>query len=292
MINGIFPPIITPFKDNQIAFDKLKMNIMHWDKTGLSGYVVMGSNGESAFLTRDEKINLVEKVKEYSSSGKIIIAGTGLDSIKETISLSNDAVKAGADYLLILTPSFYHSQMKHNELLDYFTRVADNVKAPVIIYNVPKFTNVNITADTVAALSDHKNIAGIKNSSENIADLTEIISVVPDDFSVLVGTASVIYPGLSAGASGGILALANVLPEECVYLYNSFMNGDFDTSLEMQRKLIKPNRAVTALFGVPGLKAIMDLKGYYGGPVRAPLQNLDQTLIKKIRDIFSSAGLM
>ena len=292
MIKGIFPPIITPFMNDEIAIDKLKRNITLWNKIDLSGYVVMGSNGESVFLTRKEKLILVENVKEYASDGKSIIAGTGLDSVKETISLSNDAAKAGADFVLILTPSFYHSQMKHKELLDYFTRIADNVNVPVIIYNVPKFTNVNISADTVAALAFHKNIVGLKSSSENIAELTEFISVVPRDFSVLAGTASVLYPGLIAGAVGGVLALANVCPEECVILYKYFLDGNFEQCLSFQKRLIKPNKAVTAAFGVPGLKAIMDIKGYYGGPVRSPLQNLTESEINLIRKIFQNADLL
>ncbi len=292
MIRGIFPPITTPFSNEEITFDKLKENILRWNKTGLSGYVVMGSNGESAFLTREEKIKLVEKVKKYSASEKTIIAGTGSDSVKETISLSNDAAKAGADYALILTPSFYQSQMKHKELIDYFSKVADKIKIPLLIYNVPKFTNVNISAGTVAKLAEHENITGIKNSSENIADLTEIISVVPNNFSVLVGTASVLYPGLTVGAKGGILALANAIPEECVDLYGLFIKEDFISSLKIQQRLVKPNKAVTASFGVPGLKAIMDLQGYYGGPVRSPLQNLNQDEINIIKKIFMEANLI
>jgi 4-hydroxy-tetrahydrodipicolinate synthase len=292
MITGIFPPIATPFINDEIAFEKLRENISRWNEFDLSGYVVMGSNGESVFLTRSEKIKLVESVKKYSKPGRTIIAGTGLDSIKETISLSNDTINAGADYLLILTPSFYQAQMKHDALVDYFNRVADSVKVPVIIYNVPKFTNVNIKAETVAKLAEHQNIIGIKNSSENLAELTEIISSVPNDFSVLVGTASVLYPGLGAGAAGGIMAMVNAAPGECISIYKNFIDGNYEKCLGIQKRLVKPNKAVTATYGVAGLKAAMDMMGFYGGRTRSPLQKLSGNEIEDIKQIFKEAKLL
>ena len=139
-LKGIMPPIATPFINDEVAYDKLTQNFSKWNKTGLSGFVVMGSNGESVFLTRNEKLKLVEEVKKNISDDKLLIAGTGSDSIKETISLSNEAADRGADYVLILTPSFYKSEMKPTAYIKYFSAVADKTKIPVIIYNVPKFT--------------------------------------------------------------------------------------------------------------------------------------------------------
>ena len=196
MLKGIYPPITTPFVNNEIAFDKLAENISIWNKTKLSGYVVMGSNGESAFLTRQEKLKLIENVKENAGKDKKLIAGTGSDSIKETISLTNDAAKSGADYALILTPSFFKDKMDSSAFIKYFTEVADKIDIPLIIYNVPKFTGVNIEAGAAAKLSEHKNIIGLKNSSENVAHLSEIINNATNDFVTLVGTASVLFSGL------------------------------------------------------------------------------------------------
>ena len=200
MIKGIMPPIATPFEHGEVAYDKLAQNITKWNKTGLSGYVVMGSNGEGVFLTREEKLKLVEATKKNMDTAKLLIAGTGSDSIKETILLSNDAADHGADYVLVLTPSFYKEQMKSAVFIRYFMEAADSIKVPLIIYNVPKFTGVNIEVDAVAKLAEHENIVGVKNSSENMAHTAEIIASVPKDFSVLVGTASVLYPGLAAGS--------------------------------------------------------------------------------------------
>lgn len=291
-IHGIMPPIITPFVNGELAIDKLEFNINKWNKTELSGYVVMGSNGESVFLTRDEKLKLVEAAKKFSSEDKLIIAGTGSDSIKETISLTNDAAERGADFALVLTPSFYKSEMKHASYVKYFTMVADAVKIPVIIYNVPKFTGVDIEVETVAELSMHPNIAGIKNSSENSRQNTEFVSSTKKDFAVIVGTASMIFSGTTCGAVGGIVALANIAPTECVQIQKLIENGKLNEALELQQKMIPVNKAVTAKYGVAGLKAAMDMLGYFGGEPRAPLAPLADSNKENLKNILVNAGLM
>lgn len=290
-LKGIMPPITTPFINGELAIDKLQLNIDKWNKTELTGYVVMGSNGESVFLTREEKLKLVEMTKKFASPDKLIIAGTGSDSIKETISLSNESAERGADFTLILTPSFYKSEMKHNAFIKYFTAVANAVKIPVIIYNVPKFTGVDIEAETVAKLSEHPNIAGIKNSSENVRQNHEFVSTTRKDFAVLVGTASMLYSGFTSGCAGGILALANIAPDECIRIQTLIEKGKLSKALEIQNRMIPVNKAVTAKYGVPGLKYAMDLLGYFGGEPRAPLSPLNDTGKEDLKVILSKAGL-
>lgn len=292
MLKGIFPPITTPFVNDEIAFDKLAENISKWNRTKLAGYVVMGSNGESAFLTREEKLKLIENVKKNASKDKILIAGTGSDSIKETISLTNDAAEKGADYALILTPSFFKGKMDSNSYIKYFTEVADRIEIPLIIYNVPKFTGVNIEAAPVSILARHKNIIGLKNSSENVAHLSEIINVSTDDFVTLVGTASVLFTGLCAGAAGGVLALANIAPDECIMVYNLFNEAKLKEARKLQAKLIPVNKAVTGKYGVAGLKAAMDMLGYFGGAPRAPLNKLNNNELEDLKTILSEAELL
>ncbi len=291
-LKGIMPPIATPFINDEVAYDKLAQNFSKWNKTGLSGFVVMGSNGESVFLTRNEKLKLVEEVKKNISEDKLLITGTGSDSIRETISLSNDAADRGADYALILTPSFYKSEMKPAAYIKYFSAVADRTKIPVIIYNVPKFTGVDIEAETVAKLAEHKNIVGIKNSSENIRQTTEMIDQTPKDFAVIIGTASVLYPGLDAGAVGGILALANIAPNECVQLQKFVEERKHTEALELQKKMLPVNKAITAKYGVAGLKAAMDMLGYFGGEPRAPLSVLSEPDKQQLKQILLSAHLL
>lgn len=291
-LKGIMPPITTPFINGELAIDKLEFNINKWNKTELSGYVVMGSNGESVFLTRDEKVKLVEMTKKFSSPDKLIIAGTGSDSIKETISLSNECADNGADFALVLTPSFYKTEMKHSTFIKYFTAVADAIKIPLIIYNVPKFTGVDIEAETVSKLSEHPNIVGIKNSSENVRQNNEYVSYTKDDFAVLVGTASMLYSGFTSGTVGGILALANIAPNECIQIQKLTEKGNLKEALDIQNRMIPVNKAVTVKYGVPGLKYAMDLLGYFGGEPRAPLSNLNETSKEDLKLILSRAGLL
>jgi 4-hydroxy-2-oxoglutarate aldolase len=291
-LKGIMPPIATPFINDEVAYEKLAQNFSKWNKTGLSGFVVMGSNGESVFLTRNEKLKLVEEVKKNISEDKLLIAGTGSDSIRETISLSNEAADCGADFVLILTPSFYKSEMKPAAYIKYFSAVADKTKVPVIIYNVPKFTGVDIEAETVAKLAEHKNIVGIKNSSENVRQTTEMIDQTPNDFAVIIGTASVLYPDLAAGAVGGILALANIAPNECVQIQKFVEDGKHTEALELQKRMLPVNKAITAKYGVAGLKAAMGMLDYFGGEPRAPLSVLSETDKQQLKQILVNAGLL
>ena len=275
--------------DDELAIDKLNRNIRKYERRELSGYVLFGSNGESVFLTRDEKIQIISTVREHTK--KILIAGTGLDSIKDTINLTNDASEKGADFALLITPSFFKSEMKHHTFLNYYTKVAESVMIPVIIYNVPKFTNVNIEPETIIELAMHPNIVGLKDSTENTSRISEIVANVPESFKVIVGTASVLYPGLTAGAVGGILALANIAPDECLQLYNLFLAGKNKEALELQNKMIPVNRAVTSKYGVAGLKAAMDILGYDGGSPRMPLEPLSEAQVIQLKIILKTALL-
>jgi len=292
MLKGIYPPLITPFKKNEVSHKMLISNLEKYEKKRFSGYVVLGSNGESVFLTRDEKFKIISTVREHIKKSKTLIVGTGSESIKETISFTNKSAKLGANYSLIITPSFFKSAINRKVLINYYTAIADKVTIPVIIYNVSKFTNINIDAETVAKLSEHPNIAGIKNSTENIAQLSEIIIHTNDDFATLVGTGSVLLDGLSVGAVGGILALANVAPDECLNIYNLFKAGKVKSARKIQERMISVNKAVTSRYGVAGLKTAMGILGYYGGAPRKPLQPLTANNVKNIKNVLINANLL
>ncbi len=274
MFEGIYPPLATPFEKDEISYGRLQRNIEKYNSTRLRGYVTLGSNGESALLTREEKIELVKKSKEAAAKDKLIIAGTGCDSVKETLLLTEEAAKAGADAALVLTPSYYKPQMESGAQIAYFTNIASHSPIPIFIYNVPKFTGIDIAPAAVAELSAHPNIIGIKESTENIVHILEVIKLAGDDFIVFTGTGSVLYSALTGGASGGIAALANVAPDECVEIYESVAEGNLQGALQLQKEILELNKAVTARFGVPGLKKAMDMLGYEGGEVRTPLTAL------------------
>ena len=152
--------------------------------------------------------------------------------------------------------------------------------------------SINLAADLVARLSEHPNIVGIKDSSGNVIQLGEIVNGVAGGFNVMVGTAGVLFSGLTIGCIGGVCALANVAPEACVRIFDLVKAGDLDTARELQFKMIPVNQAVTAIYGVPGLKTAMDMRGYFGGDPRSPLQPSSEQERSEIETILKKAGLL
>ncbi len=291
-LNGIFPPIPTPFVDGDVAYDKLASNIERWSKTGLKGLVVMGSNGEYVYLSAAEKRKLVEKANELTPNHMLIIAGTGCESTKETIALTRDCADRGAHAALVVSPHYYGGRMNEAAMLAYYTAVADQSPIPILLYNVPKFTHINLTARLVAQLSSHPNIVGIKDSTGNVIQLGEFANNVEADFSLLVGTAGALFGALALGCAGGVLALANVAPEICVKIYEYVKQGNYEAARQLQLKMIPVNQAVTATYGVPGLKAAMDMLGYFGGEPRPPLLPSSEKEKSEIRQILKGADLL
>ncbi len=291
-LNGIFPPIPTPFVDGDVAYDKLASNIEKWSQSGLKGLVVMGSNGEYVYLSEDEKRTLVEKTVQMTPEHMLVIAGTGCESTKETIELTRDCADRGAHAALVVTPHYYSGRMNEAAMLAYFTAVADQSPIPILLYNVPKFTHVNMTFRLVSQLSSHPNIVGIKDSTGNVIQLGEFANNVGPDFSLLVGTAGALFGGLIIGCVGGVLALANVAPELCVRIYEYVKQGDYEAAKQLQLKMIPVNQAVTATYGVPGLKTAMDMLGYFGGAPRPPLLPSSEKDKSEIREILIKAELL
>ena len=291
-LNGIFPPIPTPFAGDDIAYEKLAINIKKWSRTGLKGLVVMGSNGEYVHLTADEKRKLVERAVEMTPDHMLVIAGTGCESTKETIELTRDCAERGAHAALVVTPHYYSGRINEAALMAFFTTVADQSPIPIILYNVPKFTHVNLTVNLVAQLSGHPNIIGIKDSTGNVIQLGDFANNVDPDFNLLVGTAGALFGGLTLGCAGGVLALANVAPEICVRIYEAVKAGNYEAAKQLQLKMIPVNQAVTATYGVPGLKAAMDMLGYFGGDPRPPLMPSSEKEKSEIRRILTQAELL
>jgi 4-hydroxy-2-oxoglutarate aldolase len=291
-LHGVFPPITTPFINGRVAHDKLAFNIEKWGNTGLKGFVVLGSNGEYVYLSEKEKRAVVETAVKAAPDGMLIIAGTGCESTQETIKLTNDCAKHGAHAALVITPHYFGGKMNDAALISHFTTVADNSAIPILLYNVPKFTHISMTAKVVSELAEHPNIVGIKESSGNVNLLGQYINNVSEDFQVMVGTAGVLFGGLTIGCAGGVLALANVAPQKCVEIYDLVNQGKYEEAKKLQLKMIPPNNAVTAIYGVPGLKASLDILGYFGGEPRLPLLPASEKEKLEIREILEKAELL
>jgi 4-hydroxy-2-oxoglutarate aldolase len=291
-IEGIFPPIATPFADGRVAHDRLKGNLHRWNKTKLAGYVVFGSNGEFVYLDQEEKLALMETVRQNLLQGKVLIAGTGCESTEATVKLTNLAAERGADVALVVTPHYYKAKMDTGALKKHYLRIADQADIPIMIYNVPQFTGINVGPELVASLAEHPKIIGIKDSSGNIAQVGEMIATTPPFFHVLAGSAGHLLAALALGAKGGILALANVAPDQCCRIFDDFRSGRHADARQLQLKLIPVNKAITARFGVPGLKAALDMVGYFGGDPRPPLLPLGGEQRNELREILKRANLI
>jgi 4-hydroxy-2-oxoglutarate aldolase len=282
-LSGVMPPITTPFQNGKLVLNKLKENFQKWNKTELSGYLVLGSNGEAVYLNEKEKTKVIEVSRESIPTSKIMIVGTGMESTQETIRFTNQAAKMGADCALVVTPSYFKASMKPQILYDHFISAAESSQIGILIYNVPQFTGINMESELVAKLSEHPNIIGIKDSSGNIGQLSEIIYLSHEKFAVFVGSAPVFFPALCVGAVGGILAVAQVAPQACVQIQNLFNKGEMDEARALQSQLTPLAKAVTAIYGIGGLKMAMDLAGYFGGNPRHPLKRPNQEVEEELK---------
>ena len=272
-LQGIYPPIATPFDSSGDLYRaKVRHNVEKWNLTGLSGYVVCGSTGESVMLTTEEKVHLWGWVAEYAAPEKLLIAGTGLESVRETVDLTNRAADLGYKAAMVRTPHYYKNLLNNAAAqMLYYRSVADQVKIPIIIYNWPQATGLDIPAEAVAALSEHPNIMAMKESSGNLEKVMQMIRTVKPGFQVLVGSAPTLYPSFVVGAAGAILAYANAAPYSTIAIWEACRSREFEAAGDWQNRIAPAALLVTTRYGVPGLKYAMDLNGYYGGPPRLPL---------------------
>ncbi|KAB3530326.1 4-hydroxy-tetrahydrodipicolinate synthase [Alkaliphilus serpentinus] len=291
MFHGIYTPIVTPFKrDEAIDYGKMQRNLEKWGKTDLDGIVVLGSNGEFVYLSHEEKLDLVKFTIDHFNRDKKIIVGTTYESTKETIRFSKEVADLGADGVLVLPPHYYKGGMKEALLYQYFIDVAEECPIPLMIYNMPGNTGINLSSSLIAKLSKHPNIVGIKDTSGNIVQLSEIGRDADKDFAVFAGNAGYLLPALTVGARGATLALANILPEDCCRLVALFKEGKIEEAKELQLKILEINHLVTSGFGVPALKVALDLLDYDGGEVRRPLQALSMDKIQLVEDALKRYG--
>lgn len=289
---GVFIPVVTPFRGEEVAHDRLAANLARWNETGLDGYVLLGSTGEFPLLTEPEKERLLATAREHVPLSKLLIGGTGGESTGAAVRLTKRAAELGVDAVLIITPSYYKRAMTPAALERHYRAVADASPVPVLLYNFPANTGINLEPETVARLAEHPNIRGIKDSSANVPQAAEIIRLTPKTFQVLVGAAVAFLPALLLGGSGGVLAVGNVAPRECVELYRLAREGRWEEARELAFRLNALDTGIRIRYGIGGLKAALDLLGYYGGPPRMPLGLTDPDGIEEIKEILATAGLI
>ena len=288
-LSGIYPALTTPYdaSGNFSAAD-FKHNLHRYNQTDLAGYVVLGSTGESVLLSSKETEAILATAKEAAAPGKRLLAGTGAESTAETIARTKHAADLGYHAALVKTPYYYKPVYKPEVYLTHYRAVADASPIPILLYSVPQFTGVSLETPEIVALSEHPNIIGMKDSSGVVQRTVEVVAGAPSRFQMLTGSASVLVPCLSAGATGAILALASAFPEKCVALYQLYRQKMFDQARELQGKLALASKRVVSEAGIPGVKFVMDLRGYRGGSARAPILPLSEQAKAAITKVAAS----
>ena len=292
MLSGVFAPVVTPFRDDRVCYSWLAENLEGLGRTALRGYLCLGSNGEFMSLTDEEQAEVVRVFAECKGE-KVLMVGTGRESTHETIEVSRRMAGLGADFVSVLTPHYFAKRTTGEVLIRHYAAVADAAPVPVLLYNAPGFAGgVQFSPADVAELAAHPNIAGMKDSSPAGAAGYLQATADNDTFHVLAGSANTLLGALVLGAAGGVVSLANCLPDECCRLYDAFVRGEMDEARRLHGKLFALNRAVSGRAGVAGVKAAMDLMGYRGGDPRAPFVALDNDAREAMRRDLEREGVL
>ena len=288
-LRGVIPPLVTPFRaDGGLDLAAFEANLESLAAHDLAGFLVLGSNGEAASLDAEEKLSLVAVARRVVP-GRFLLVGTGMESTRATVALTRRAADLGADAVLVLTPHYYKNRMSEEALRRHYESVGDASPVPVYLSSVPAFTGLPWPPGLAPALAAHPRIAGMKESSGDVGLLARIVSSVPARFEVACGNALVFYPALCAGASGGVLAVANCVPRAAAALYRAFVAGDHVRARLLQEALLPLAAAVATSHGVAGLKLVMDLAGLRGGDVRSPLLPASESAREELRPLLARA---
>lgn len=291
-LSGVFPPVPTPFaEDESVDAAALQHNIRHMLRAPLRGVVVLGSNGEAPLIGDDESEEAVAAAREAVPAGRVLIAGTGRESTRETIRFTKRAAAAGADAVLVRTPSFFKAQLTRDAFIGHYTALADASPVPVLLYNYSALTGVTLHPEAVEVLARHPNVIGMKESGTDETLLAAYGAHVSPAFQLLGGTVTALHASMASGATGAILAAAVIVPERCVELFELFRTGRHDEARTLQQRILALNRHVTVTYGVAGLKIAQDLVGQRGGLPRLPMLPAPADARAAILDELASLGV-
>lgn len=291
-LKGIFPPLPTSFDESEnLAPKKIQDNIKELNRFDLAGFLVLGSNGELVHLNEKEKLEVYAAAREIIPENKLMLTGTGGQTTRETINLTKFAAEFGADAALVLNPFYYKGLMTEASLISHYFSIADAAEIPIIVYNMPANSGLDMESNIIQKISEHENIIGLKDSGGNVTKLGAIIANTKDDFQVIAGSAGFLLPALSIGAVGGILALANIAPQECIDILTHFQHNNCSNAKSVQLKINELNTAITRKYGVPALKFAMNYLGLYGGEARKPLLPITDEIKSEIIRLIQKSEL-
>lgn len=290
-LSGLLLPITTPFTSaGDLDLAALQRNIAKWNETEIGGYVMLGSTGERVHLDEKEYEQVIATARKAIPEELLLIAGAGQHSTRLTINeIARVSSIGGVDGVLVLTPHFYRPAVTQHLLEDHYRAVADASPVPVILYSMPPFTGIKIEPQTVARLSAHENIIGIKDSSADLEGLKQTVDQVENSFAVLTGNGTILDQALRVGACGAILAVGCVAPRLASAIIKARNEGDDERAGKLQARLTPLATAVTTTFGIGGLKLALDLAGYEGTYVREPLKMPDAQAREQIATVLREA---
>ena len=293
-LDGMFVPCVTPFtRAGRLDIGGLRACVQFWLEGGVSGLVPCGSNGEAPYLTRQERIKVIETVLDEVNGKVPVIAGTGSISTQETIAFTRDAANLGVNAALVVTPFYF--KLSNKEMHEHFRAVSEAVDIPIVVYNVPKFTGVSLEPAQIQKLAaENERIIGIKDSGGNVGTITETVRLVGEKISVLAGTADVALSTLLIGGRGAVLAIGNVFPALCSHLYEAFKNRRYEDAGRLQNRISLANEVLVKKFNqIAAIKEAMRLQGLEAGYPRKPALSLDsegrKTLENLLKEISQQA---
>ncbi len=291
MLKGVFSPMCTPFINDEVDYAGMEKNVNIMNSSGLKGYFVLGTNGEFKTMSEDERFKLLALVIKKAAKNKVVMAGTGAESTRETIRLTKKAADMGASMVSLLMPNFFAKKVTEAVMIRHITEVADASSVPVVLYNNPSVAaGVTITPGVIKEVSSHPNVVGVKDSSKET--WPENVVFNSSTFSVMAGSAGYFLDLLDRGGTGGVLSLANVFPDECARLYNLYVSGKKEEAVELNKKLVDLNKKVSGSYGVAGVKYAMDLAGFAGGVPRRPLAGLNDEQKKTLEADLKASGFL
>ena len=291
IFKGAGVALITPmYADGTVNYDKLRELIDFQINNGTDAIIACGTTGESATLTAEEHVNVIKETVDYTAGRVPVIAGTGSNDTAFAVELSKEAEQLGADGLLMVTP--YYNKTSQAGLVAHFTKVADNVNLPIILYNVPSRTGTAFKTETYAVLADHKNIVGIKEANADLSMMAKTMAACGDKIDIYSGNDDEVLPCLSLGGAGVISVLSNVAPKVVHDMCYSYFNGDVNTARDLQIKYVN---LIAALFSdvnpIP-VKEAMNIMGFDVGECRLPLVRMSDSAIANLKAEMAKVGLI
>jgi 4-hydroxy-2-oxoglutarate aldolase len=288
---GVFVPISTPFAENEeVDYDALRHNLDLYAESGVLGYLALGSNGENRSLTEEERLQVLDTIVRHKGRGQVVMAGATYDAQRDTERFLEKAADLGADFGLVLSPGYFRRQMTDDVLYRYFSTVADKSRLPVLLYNAPGFCGVTLSPELVGRLAGHQNIVGMKDSAAS--GIENFLRFEGPSFHVCAGSANFLFPAMMGGSPGGTVSLANSFPAVALQLFRYGQARDEVHGPPFQERVTRINQAISATYGVSGVKAAMNLAGFCGGIPRRPLLSLQQPQIDQLRELLIQEGLL